>query len=251
MRTELAERRQVYHKPETVPSDQTLEKFGLRRKPRLVVEVGFGETPIPLNGNLQFGEYAGFDAANGDGYEARTGHHSYSYVIRQKIAQFKELLKERRPGEKIRLEEGDAVKDETQGRKGLDSIRDGAATEVYLGDVLNAPFDNGDEERLAILAEAQRMLNPYGRLVVKVSWGRDALGEFQLDRINHLLRESGFSTVDHCIYGATDYNGLEERYGKTPIKRIVPVITGEDEYEYSAYYVVAKKGDPAEEGSLT
>lgn len=216
---------------EIVPSTGTLEHFGLRRTPPRVVEIGFGPHPVPLYGNLQFGEYIGFDIAD------FSNDYLSASLMHDRTRKFREVVAHNRHGEKVAFIYANA-----DGNISGLPIADNSASEIYMANVLNVHSPNGDLERSALLDESKRILASDGKLVVKTSWYDDALKELQKEHAEQLLKNRGFTIVNTCVYNSSEYDELEVRYGKTPWQYVLPaLIYQQDAAEYSAYFIVAEK----------
>jgi len=160
------------------------------------VEIGYGLDPSVVLGNRTFRnkQYIGVETAVGQ----YGNTDSYPDAVRRKTARLRGEIGLIRPGEHIdfRL---------TDGRLpvGNNSVR-----EIYAANVLNAP--GVIDDKLELLGEIRRILEPNGTVVLRVNWEQDTWPEA---KTTELLRSNGF-TVWQCLgRHACAYARLDEQYG--------------------------------------
>jgi len=162
----------------------------------IYAEVGYGLDPSAILGNRSFRNkrYIGVETAVGQYGDTD----SYPDAVRRKTAMLRSEIGRLRPDEHIEfcLTDGKLPFDD-------DSVR-----EVYAANVLNAPGDI--EDKLDLLREIRRVLEPDGAVIARVNWEQDAWPSV---KTSELLTDSGFVVWQCLDYRACAYSRLDEQYG--------------------------------------
>ncbi|HTB48572.1 MAG TPA: methyltransferase domain-containing protein [Verrucomicrobiae bacterium] len=194
------------------------EAFELYPGAEVYLEVGYGTDPSALRGNRSFTEsklYLGVDAAEGNYYSAVNGQ-EYGPAVRDAIRGFQDYVRAERPQEDIRFVIGDAT---------CLPLANESVGECYMADVLNAPL-LVDTKR-TLIKEAERVLKPGAKLIVKISWDYFL---FPPEEVERKLRETGLLVRNRINGGGKEFQEMEAVFGTSTG---LPAGVG--------YYVVAEK----------
>lgn len=166
----------------------------------LYVEIAFGLDPAVLRGevrNFDNKMHLGIDPAVGN---YRNAHGQYADAVKTHAHLFAQRVNAERPGQNIAFVIGDGSRL---------PLRRSSVREVFMANLLNATAI-ANTTKNAILADVDRVLEPNGRLVVKVNWHQDA---WPLEATKQLLAENGFSVRKVIDSRQSAHALLEAEYG--------------------------------------
>jgi hypothetical protein len=184
------------------------------------VEIGYGVDPSALLGSRTFINKAhfAFDPARGD---YTTSHTSYPEAVRAESVAFAQRVNAERPGQHIVFAFGEG----NRLPLGARTVR-----EVFAANIVNTSAISNTIKR-ATLADIYRVLEPNGRLVLKVNWHQD---EWPVDVMTQFLADNGFSVRKVIAPDHKGYRLLESEYG-TQQKVAAP----------EGYYLIAQRSRAA------
>jgi hypothetical protein len=178
---------------------QTEESSHLPRVSQFV-ELAPGLDPVVKTGARSFRRsvWVGIDSAHGN-YEVGDGR-PYSRAVQEETARLAGQVQAERPDEYIGFILGDGQK------LPLDSL---SAREVFARNVFNA-VDIDSEVKRGMFAEAHRVLQPHGLLIVKVDWHQ---GAYPPNDMVQLLKDNRFAALSIIESTHPNYKWLQQEYG--------------------------------------
>jgi hypothetical protein len=164
----------------------------------LYVEIGSGLDPMAIRGQRAYTSKACIEVDKAVGnYDNRFGN--YPSAVLAQASHFAGQVHAERASEHILFMVGDG--------RHL-PLPDKSVHEVFMSNVLNA--DIGDEARHGMLAEAARVAEQYGSMVVRANWHTDV---WPHDKMLSLVRQY-FSVPRSVEADDVSYGRLETQYGK-------------------------------------